>query len=103
MLWVGEDCAQRNRAGALIYRNIGELQGAPQRIRLTVFHNQLHAFSATALLQTLLLQAHEIITGLGNIDINRIELLYRRHCISLTICHQCAFGYAGFADATADR
>ena len=54
------------------------------------------------MLQAFLFQAHEIITGFGDIHINGIELLYRRHCVSLTICHQGTFGHAGFADAAAD-
>lgn len=97
-----EDGAKRNRAGALIYRDVRELQRALKRIRFSVFHNQLHAFGVTAVLQAFLFQAHEIITGFSDIHINGIELLYRRHRVSLTICHRGTFGHAGFADAAAD-
>lgn len=55
------------------------------------------------LLQARLFQAHKIITGLGDININRIEQLDRCQRCGLPVRHQRPFGHAGFPDTTINR
>ena len=83
--------------------DIRELQRTVLGVRLAVFHQQLHAAGAVAFLQAGLLQLHKVIARLGDIHIDRIELLHGCQCRSLAVCHQSAFSDAGFPNSSVNR
>ncbi len=103
MLRIRENGTQGYRAGTLIDRDVRELQSAFQWVGLPILHQQLNGTGGLAFLQTRLFQTHKLITGLGDIDINRIKLLDRCQGCGLSVGDESPFGYAGFTDAAIDR
>ena len=107
MVRVRENRAQRDRAGGLIDGDIRKFQRAGLRILKTVIRHQLHFRFAVFLFQAaigqLLFQAQEIIARLGDVNIDRIQLLNSCQGSRLTILHQRPFGHRGFTNPAADR
>ena len=92
MVRVRENRAQRDRAGGLIDCHIREFQRTGLRILKTVIGDQLYFRFAIFLFQAavgqLLFQAQEIIARLGDVNIDRIQLLNSCQGSRLTILHQ---------------
>lgn len=97
MIRVREDGAQSNRPGGLVNGHVGELKRTGLREFDTVAGHRVDLRFAVFLFQRticqLLLQAQEVIAGLGHIDINRVQLLHCRQRRRLTVLYQRAFRY----------
>ncbi|MNH13939.1 hypothetical protein D3C79_735240 [compost metagenome] len=108
VLRVGEHGTQGDGAGGLVNRDLGKLQATFLAIGAAVFQGQgdlggvvadllqLAAFQFTA-------QLEQLGRGLGNVDVDRVELLDHCHRFGLAIVDQCTFGNRRASDATAQR
>ncbi|MNM64461.1 hypothetical protein D3C81_758600 [compost metagenome] len=106
MLRIRDDGAQGNGTGALVNGDVGEFQGASRLIALAVIQDQADRHFAAVVGNGTggdsLFELEEIVAGLGDVDIHRIQLLHRRQRAALAGGHQRTFGDAGFADAPGD-
>jgi hypothetical protein len=80
MLWIWEQRAQGDVAGARINRHIGELQLARFGVLAAVRQQQGDLGLAAGFFQAaafdFALQAQHVFAGLGDVDIDRVELLH---------------------------
>ena len=108
MLGVGEYRSQGHGTGAGIDRHFGELQLAGLRVLAAVFQQQFDRGGVVAgLLQAaagqVVAQLEDFQGRLGDVDVDRVELLDHRHGSALAIAHQRALADRRAADAPGDR
>ena len=107
-LGIGEHCAERDRTGALIDRHFGKQQLARRRVLGAIVEDQLdRGLVRVSTLQLavgqLALQAEDLGGGLGDVHVDRVELLHGRERGGLVGGHQRALGHRGASDAAGNR
>ncbi|MNF57032.1 hypothetical protein D3C84_385440 [compost metagenome] len=105
---VGEHGAQGHGTGGLVNRDFGELQLALLLVLAAVLKGQLdHGGVIASLLQAtafqLTAQFEQFDRGLGDVDVDRVQLLDHGHGVGLAIVYQRPFGNAGAANAAGQR
>ena len=101
---VGKLGAQGDGTGALVYRHVGELELAVQRVGAAVFQPQrdLGRAAAQRALRQRPLQRQQSAAGLGDVHIDGVELLHRGQRSGLVGGNQRAHRHRRLADAPAD-
>ncbi|MNN12988.1 hypothetical protein D3C81_1260040 [compost metagenome] len=105
---VREHGAQGYRTGGLVDRHFGEFQLTVELVLAAVFQSQLDCGGVvTRFLQTTAFQfaaqLQQFHRGLGDINVDRVQLLDHGHGVGLTIVHQGTFGDRRAADTPGDR
>src|SRR5690606_4673961 len=90
---IDGDIREQKPAGFGILLAVAEINGDRRRL--------LSELADTAAIEAIL-QPQQIVRGLDDIDVDRIERLNRRQGSHLTLANQCPFGHQGSADTTGD-